>query len=92
MSVVIDAGQLREALAMRGLLQKDLALLAGVSETSISLAMRGRPVRASTFARIAGGLAAAPLVDLPGARSLIRTEHIQGFGRAEDAARAGGDQ
>jgi len=74
MSVVVDAAELSEALAMRGLLQKDLALIAGVSETSISLAMRGRPVRASTFARIARGLAAAPVIELVGAERLIRTD------------------
>ncbi|MHB8322991.1 MAG: hypothetical protein ACYDEA_03505 [Candidatus Dormibacteria bacterium] len=74
MSVVLDAKELREALAMRGLLQKDLSLLAGVSETSISLAMSGRPVRAVTFARIARGLAAAPVVELVGAERLIRSE------------------
>lgn len=74
MSVTIDGGELSEMLARRGLLQKDLALLSGVSETCISLAIHGRPVRAVTFARIARGLAAAPVVELAGADRLIRSE------------------
>jgi len=75
MGVVIDGGELRRALAMRGLLQQDLAQLAGVSETGISLAMRGRPIRTSTFGRIARALAAAPVIELAGADCLIKAEH-----------------
>ncbi|MHB8325552.1 MAG: helix-turn-helix domain-containing protein [Candidatus Dormibacteria bacterium] len=72
MSVTVDGGELSQALAMRGLLQKDLAQLSGVSETAISFAIRGRPIRAVTFARIARALAAAPVIELAGAERLIR--------------------
>lgn len=71
MGVRIDGEELRRALAMRGLLQQDLARLAGVSETGISLAIRGRPIRPSTFGRIAQALAAAPVVELSGAERLF---------------------
>lgn len=74
MGVQIDGDELRRALAMRGLLQQDLAQLAGVSETGISLAIRGRPVRPSTFGRIARALAAAPVIELEGAERLLRAE------------------
>ena len=72
MGVRIDGDELRRALAVRGLLQQDLARLAGVSETGISLAIRGRPVRPSTFGRIARALAAAPVIELEGAERLFR--------------------
>lgn len=77
-TVLLDPAELREQLALRGLLQKDLALLAGLSETSVSLAMRGRPVRAVTFARIARGLAAAPVVELAGADRLLARRALAG--------------
>ena len=74
MGVRIDGDELQRALAVRGLLQQDLARLAGVSETGVSLAIRGRPVRPSTFGRIARALAAAPVIELEGAERLFMAE------------------
>lgn len=71
MSFEINGGQLREAMALRGLDQKDLALLAGVTPAVISKAIRGGAVRGVTFARITRALAAAPLLEQPGAASLL---------------------
>lgn len=78
MGIRIDGDELRRALAMRGLLQQDLAQLAGVSETGISCAIRGRPVRPSTFGRITRALAAAPVIDLAGAERLFAAEPRDG--------------
>ncbi len=88
MGIRIDGDELRRALAMRGLLQQDLARLAGVSETGVSLAIRGRPVRTSTFGRIARALEAAPVIELEGAeRLLVRPD--AGDSKAAPAREAG---
>lgn len=63
--LVLDPAAWRRALGLRGLLQQDLAHRAGVAETTISGALRGRPVTATTFVRLVRALAAVPIVDLP---------------------------
>lgn len=83
MGVRIDGEELRRALAKRGLLQQDLAQLSGLSETGISLAIRGRPVRPSTFGKILRALEEAPVIELPGADALLARD---GQPRHESAA------
>ena len=63
--LVLDPTAWRRALGVRGLLQQDLARRAGVAETTISGALKGRPVTATTFARLARALATVPVVSLP---------------------------
>ena len=63
--LVLDPATWRRALGVRGLRQQDLARRAGVAETTISGALRGRPVTATTFARLARALATVPVVSLP---------------------------
>ncbi|MHB8394392.1 MAG: helix-turn-helix domain-containing protein [Candidatus Dormibacteria bacterium] len=92
MSVVVDAAEMSEAMAMRGLLQKDLAQIAGVSETAVSLMMHGRHIRASTFGRITRALATAPVIELVGAERLIRTDPRTSTAAPGPAARVSGDK
>lgn len=70
MSVALDREEFVTALAVRGLAQQDLALLAGLSESVISQAARGKPISGPTFGRIAAALAAAPPVAPDAARLL----------------------
>jgi hypothetical protein len=62
MGVTVDRREFAMQLALRGLRQQDLALLAGLSEAVVSAAARGRPISGPTFGRIAAALAAAPVV------------------------------
>ena len=74
--LVLDPAAWRRALGIRGLLQQDLARLAGVAETTVSGALRGRPITATTFARLARALAAVPAVSLPeGVETLLAAGH-----------------
>lgn len=60
-TAILDAAQLRHALAERCLSQKDLARLAGLPEMTVSRAFNGRPVLPSTLRRIAEALERAPV-------------------------------
>jgi transcriptional regulator with XRE-family HTH domain len=69
LAVKINPEQVRKALAVRGLDQKQLAALAGVTPQTISHAMHGRPVSATTLQSIAGALLRLPV--LPGTEDLV---------------------
>ena len=60
---VLDPALLDRELARRGLRQKDLARLSGLTEALLSRARHGRPVRPRTLARIAAVLAAQPVLE-----------------------------
>ena len=62
MRVALDRHEFVAAMAVRGLAQQDLATLAGVSESAVSQAARGRAISPRTFGRIAAALAAAPVI------------------------------
>ena len=62
MSVVLASDRLRLEVVRRGWGHADLARAAHVSAPTISAAMAGRPVAASTLRRIAIALAEAPPV------------------------------
>lgn len=67
----LDAIELRRAMAVRGLLAQDLSRLAGIAEPTLSGALRGRPVSATTIGRIARALAATPPIGLVGIETLF---------------------
>lgn len=71
MGARIDPDELLRSLAVRGLLQQDLAKIAGLSESGLSRAMRGRPVRPSTYGKIARALAAVPVIELADSDRLL---------------------
>jgi transcriptional regulator with XRE-family HTH domain len=62
--LALDPTELRRAMARRGLLARDLALLAGLAPATVSGALHGRPVTAPTVARLAKALAATEPVPL----------------------------
>ncbi len=64
MAVCLDPAAFQRHLAERGWRQQDLAVVAGLSESVVSSAARGRPVSGPTFRRLADALAAAPVVAL----------------------------
>lgn len=64
MSVNVDPARLRQEIARRGWSPIDLARAARLSPATVSAAMSGRPIAASSLRLIAKALAAAPTVDV----------------------------
>lgn len=59
----INPDKLATAIQLRGLKLEQLATLAGVSPGTVSKALAGRPIRASTLRALAKALSEAPVVD-----------------------------
>ena len=59
MGAVIDADRLRTELAIRGWTQGQLAVAAGLTEPTITKALRGRQVDVSTISAVARALTLA---------------------------------
>ena len=72
--VRLNVDRLRREMAYRGLSGADLARLAGVSATTVSAAMLGRPVAPGTLRRIAIALSRVPL--LPGGEHLLAGQNV----------------
>ena len=64
MGVTIHPGRLRQELARRGWSPIDLARAARLSPATVSAAMSGRPIAASSLRLIGKALASAPPVDV----------------------------
>jgi len=64
MSVTVHPGRLRQEIARRGWSPTDLARAARLSPATISTALGGRPIAASSLNLIAKALAQTPTVDL----------------------------
>lgn len=64
MSVVVDAAQLRRHMARRGLSATELARAAKLSPPTISAALAGRPISATSFSLIGKALMRIPPVDV----------------------------
>ena len=64
MSVTVHSGRLRQEIARRGWSPVDLARAARLSPATVSSALSGKPIAASSLSLIAGALANAPTVDL----------------------------
>jgi transcriptional regulator with XRE-family HTH domain len=58
----VDADRLRYEAGRRGLSQRQLAKLAGLSEPALSRIMNGQAARPSTIRLIAGVLVATPVI------------------------------
>jgi lambda repressor-like predicted transcriptional regulator len=71
-SVVIHPGRLRQEIARRGWSARDLAHEARLSEATVSAALAGKPIAASSVALIANALTRVPASDV--IDSLIFTE------------------
>lgn len=67
----IDPDRLRREMACRGLYCADLARMAGLSPTTVSAAVQGRPVSPRTLRQIAAALSRVPVV--PGSSELLDT-------------------
>lgn len=65
-SIMFDAIRLRRQLAIRGLLQDELARLAGVTPSTVSKAVHGGPISPVTFLRLVKALSAVPIPEIPG--------------------------
>lgn len=74
MSIVVHPGQLRMEMARRGLSARVLAREAGVSPPTISAALAGRPISATTLGLIAGALTRIPPVAVIDGLLLNRSE------------------
>ncbi|HVA20977.1 MAG TPA: hypothetical protein VNN74_02635 [Candidatus Micrarchaeia archaeon] len=71
-TVTPDPSALRVAVAIRGLDQQGFARIAGLSEATVSKALRGGAITGPTLGRIGRALAATPVVELPeGIASLL---------------------
>ena len=64
MSVTVHPGRLRQEIARRGWSPTDLARAARLSPATVSAALSGRPIAASSLSLIARALAQAPPVDV----------------------------
>ena len=58
-----DPRSLDRELARRGIDARHLAAAAGIPESTLSTARKGRPVRERTFRRLAAALVAIPLME-----------------------------
>lgn len=67
----LDPAELLRAMAVRGLLAIDLCRLAGISQPTLSGALRGRPVTGTTIGRLARALAETPPIALEGIERLV---------------------
>jgi transcriptional regulator with XRE-family HTH domain len=59
----IDPDRLRHEAGRRGLSQRQLAKLAGLTEPGLSRIMQGQPARPSTIRRLAAVLIATPVIE-----------------------------
>jgi lambda repressor-like predicted transcriptional regulator len=64
MSVVIHPGRLRQEITRRGWSARDLAHEARLSEATVSAALAGKPIAASSVALIANALTRVPASDV----------------------------
>jgi lambda repressor-like predicted transcriptional regulator len=64
MSVVVHPGRLRQEIARRGWAARDLAREARLSEATVSAALAGKPIAASSVALIANALTRVPASDV----------------------------
>jgi len=64
MSVNVHAGRLRQGIARRGWSPVDLARAARLSPATVSAALNGKAIAASSLSLIAKALAEAPPVDV----------------------------
>jgi lambda repressor-like predicted transcriptional regulator len=71
-SVVVDPGRLRHEMVRRGWCGRDLARESRLSEATISTALSGKAIAASSLAMIAKALSRAPAIDV--VDSLIRMQ------------------
>ena len=63
-SVTVHPGRLRQEIARRGWSPLDLARAARLSPATVSAALAGKPIAASSLNLIAKALAGAPTVDV----------------------------
>ena len=63
--------QLHRQLARRALRQDELALLAGVTPSTVSKAVHGGPVSPVTFLRLVKALSAVPVPEIPGGVEML---------------------
>jgi transcriptional regulator with XRE-family HTH domain len=73
MTVVVNAAQLRRQMARRGLSATELARAAKLSPPTISAALAGRPISATSFSLIGKALMRLPAVDV--LDSLLLSDH-----------------
>jgi transcriptional regulator with XRE-family HTH domain len=64
MSVNVDSERLRQEISRRGWSSLDLARAARISPATVSAALHGRPIAASSLGLIAKALASTPVVDV----------------------------
>jgi transcriptional regulator with XRE-family HTH domain len=64
MSVNVHPGRLRQEITRRGWSPVDLARAARISPATVSAALNGKPIAASSLSLIAKALANAPVVDV----------------------------
>lgn len=69
--IMFDAIRLRRQLAIRGLLQDELARLAGVTPSTVSKAVHGGPISPVTFLRLVKALSAVPIPEIPGGVEIL---------------------
>ncbi|HUY25085.1 MAG TPA: helix-turn-helix transcriptional regulator [Candidatus Saccharimonadales bacterium] len=69
--IMFDAIRLRWQLAIRGLLQDELARLAGVTPSTVSKAVHGGPISPVTFLRLVKALSAVPIPEIPGGVEIL---------------------
>lgn len=69
MNLALSPDRLRFELARRGLSQSQFAVLAGISEPTVSHGMTGKAISEATLAKMARTLAAIP--PLPGVDALL---------------------
>lgn len=80
--LTLDGAELRRQLAIRGIGQRELAQVAGVTPSVVSGALHGRPLAPRTVGRLARALAAIEPIPLD------RLEALLGHESAPEAATA----
>ncbi len=78
MSSRVNRANLDRELARRGWTASDLAVASGISAATISSARHGRPMKHTTFHKIADALIKAPIV--PGVDVLLETSTADSAG------------
>lgn len=82
MGIAIRTSALRRQMVIRGLRASDLAKLAGVSESTVSLALAGRRISATSFAALSRALGQAQ--PIPGAQELLPEDPEVAIGTGGD--------
>ncbi len=78
MSVVVHPGRLRQEMSRRGWAAADLAREARISQATVSAAVNGRPIAATSLGLIAQALSRVPANDV--IDSLIMSDRDVDFG------------